>query len=139
MISKEQWQEIEKNLTDRIFHKETFALDGHVILVSKTFVSKNKLGFAVYVDGVIQLAQGSISRPEFNQVTHKVWRKRQKAVYSPVKVKKLIKDIGKRRAKELFPNLEKVVTYYDPTFTSASTLLRQFKKLDGLTIPSKTE
>ena len=139
MISKEQWQTIEKNLSDRIFHKESFTLDGHTILVSKTFVSKNKLGIAVYIDGVIQMAQAEQSRPEFNQVTHKVWRKRQKAVYSPVKVKKLIKDLGKRRAKEFFPNLEKVITYYDPTFTSATSLVRQFKKLDGLSVVNQTE
>jgi hypothetical protein len=134
MITTDQWQAIEKNLEQRVFHTEQFLVEGKTLKVTKTFISKNKLGIAVYINDVIQFSQGVEGHATFEPITHKVWRKRQRALYSPAKVQKLIKQFGKRAVKKHWPEIDKVHTYYDPIFTSASVLIRQFKKIEGLAL-----
>jgi hypothetical protein len=139
MISKEQWATIEKHFSERVFHTEKFQLGETLLSVSKTFVEKNKLGLVVYIDGVIQPSQGIQSSSLFNPLTSQVWCKRTKHLYSPAKKQKLINEYGKRRIKQYFPDLDKTYSYFSPLFTSEKTLIRQFKKLDGLSVVAESE
>jgi ABC-type uncharacterized transport system substrate-binding protein len=61
-----------------------------------------------------------------------VWRRQTRAVYPPSKKKELIKTFGVREAKRVFPNIDKVIEFWNPDFKTAASLVRQFKKIDGL-------
>lgn len=130
-ISKEQWKAIAEEL-DRFMPTVNFMIDGHKITINKEGYGKMQLALAVYIDGQIWMAQSQEEHEDFNPVTHKVWFKKSMWHYSPVKQKKMIKELGKRRAKEYFPNLEEKSFFYMPCFTSSRTLIGQYKKLEGL-------
>src|SRR5690606_14132110 len=131
-ISTENWQKIEKNRSTSMgsVHVKIADDENHV---AKVVVKENRTALAVYINGQIVWKHGMQS-DEQPELIRKVWRKRTVAAYSPVKKQKIIKSFGKRRAKELFPSLDKVTTYYDPTFNTAKSVVRQFKKLDGLAV-----
>ena len=131
-ITTEQWQKIEENLTTSIASVK-FQMESDAITVKRVRIKENRLALAVYINDEIVWKHGMES-DEQPELIRKVWRKRTVAAYSPVKKQKIIKSFGKRRAKELFPSLDKVTTYYDPTFNTAKSVVRQFKKLDGLAV-----
>lgn len=131
-ISTELWQKIEENLTSSMASVK-FQMESDVITVKRVRIKENRLALAVYINDQIVWKHGMQS-DEQPELIRKVWRKRTVAAYSPVKKQKIIKSFGKRRAKELFPSLDKVTTYYDPTFNTAKSVVRQFKKLDGLAV-----
>src|SRR5690606_38324265 len=110
-----------------------FQMESDAITVKRVRIKENRLALAVYINDQIIWKHG-IQNDEQPELIRKVWRKRTVAAYSPVKKQKIIKSFGKRRAKELFPSLDKVTTYYDPTFNTAKSVVRQFKKLDGLAV-----
>lgn len=130
-ISKEQWKAISEEL-DSFMPTVQFMLDGHKISINKEGYGKMQLALAVYIDGTICMAHSTEAHDDFNPVTHKVWFKKTMWAYSPARQKKMIKQFGKRRAKEYFPNLEKKHFYYMPCFTSVRTLIGQYKKLESL-------
>lgn len=138
MITKEQWETIENELTG-MFASVKFQYGEHVLNVARVRTGEAKHELMVYVDGTIK---GSWHMPDsdgFIPVIKDVWRTRKKALHSPQKKAKLIKDFGKRRVKEYLPDLDKVITYYSPDFTTAKSLVRQYKKLEGLTLITKEE
>lgn len=131
-ITTEQWQKIEENLTTGMASVK-FQMGSDAITVKRVLIKENRLALAVYINDQIVWMHG-MQRNEQSELICKVWRKRTVATYSPVKKQKIIKGFGKRRAKELFPSLDKVTTYYDPMFNTAKSVVRQFKKLDGLVV-----
>ncbi len=131
-ISTELWQKIEENLTTSMASVK-FQMESDAITVKRVRIKENRLALAVYINDQIIWKHG-MQNDEQPELIRKVWRKRTVAAYSPVKKQKIIKSFGKRRAKELFPSLDKVTTYYDPTFNTAKSVVRQFKKLDGLAV-----
>lgn len=131
-ITTEQWQKIEENLTTSIASVK-FQMESDAITVKRVRIKENRLALAVYINDEIVWKHGMES-DEQPELIRKVWRKRTVAAYSPVKKQKIIKSFGKRRAKEMFPSLDKVTTYYDPTFNTAKSVVRQFKKLNGLAV-----
>src|SRR5690606_24499304 len=110
-ITTEQWQKIEENLTTSIASVK-FQMESDAITVTRVRIKENRLALAVYINDEIVWKHGMES-DEQPELIRKVWRKRTVAAYSPVKKQKIIKSFGKRRAKELFPSLDKVTTYYD--------------------------
>lgn len=133
MISKEQWQAIQKEL-EGSFGRADFQLNQHKIDVRRVRLSESKTALAVYINDVIQPGQGWSNSKVYNPLTEQVWRKRSKAVYSPAKKAEIEKNLGKRRARAVFSNLDETIEWYDPTFTTAASLVRQFKKVAGLTL-----
>lgn len=131
-ISKDKWEEIEERLKNRIFASVEFSYKGRRITVSKESIAENKQGLIVYIDGSWCLGWQDSAHKLFDPITHEVWRKTSRQVYPPKKKARIVKDFGKRRAQELFPSLDKVIVMYTPDFSTARSLVRQFKKLQGI-------
>jgi hypothetical protein len=140
MISKEQWTGIENELAGFYPHMK-FKYQGREISINRVKVKEGKYDLAVYVDGYIKGAWTNPKWESFDPIVKDVWRERKKAVYPPKEKARLIKAFGKREAKRVFKNLDEVFISYEPTFTSAKSLVRQFKKLEGLEVipPDVTE
>jgi hypothetical protein len=138
MITKEQWDDIENELTG-MFASVKFQYGEHVLNVARVRTGEAKHDLMVYIDGYIKGAWHMPDSEGFIPVAKDVWRTRKKAVYSPQKKAKLIKDFGKKRVKEYLPDLDKIIIYYSPDFTTAKSLVRQYKKLEGLAVIKEEE
>lgn len=142
-ITKQQWEEIESKLQG-LLATVKFRYKGQELTVQKGFVSESKMALHVYIDGYIKGdwafldypagSEGRSDREPPPAIIRDVWRKQNKAVYSPQRKQKMIKAVGKRRAYEIFPNLDEKRILYWPDFAKAKTLVRQFSKLDGITL-----
>ena len=131
-ISKELWQQIEEELKG-IFGSASFKLDGHEISIERRSKTEGMTVLCVFIDGKIEY---KFIQPDKHpsEIHSKVWRTRKVSVYSPKEKQRIYKEFGKRKAKEYFPNLEKKGAYLDSTFNTALSLVRQFKKLEGLEV-----
>ncbi|HEQ1859967.1 TPA: hypothetical protein VEO38_003553 [Providencia alcalifaciens] len=132
-ISKEQWVKIEGDLKD-YFASVDFQYKGIEIGVRRVSIGEGKTALAVFLDGEIRIGWGWINSDVFNPLVECFWSKRQKSYYSPTRVKKLEKIYGKRRVKKEISNLHEKLTWYHPYFSKASVLVRQFKRIEGLTL-----
>lgn len=132
-LSKEQKEQLTEELKGFLPRAE-FRIDGHNIAVQKVRVSENKTALAVYIDGKVEWKNVGVTDNKAPDIVTKVWRKRSHSLYKPTQIKRIEKAWGKRRAKQEFPNLHKTSEYYDPTFNTASTLVRQFAKLEGIEV-----
>ena len=133
MITKEQWDGIENALTG-YFARVKFRYQEREIIVSREGSGEGRRVLVVYVDGYIKGGWTFPDSESFDPIARDVWRERKKAYFSPAKKAKIIKEIGKRAAKRMFSNFDDVMIYYTPDFTSAKSLVRQFKKLEGVEI-----
>lgn len=129
-ITKEQWIEIEKHLAG-LFSSVIFKYGEFEITVTRGRVSESKTSLVVYVDGVIKGGWYSKDN-ERPACIPDVWRKRTRAKYTAKSIKSFEKIWGKRRAKKEMPELYEVTQYHTCDFTTAKSLFRQYKKLEGL-------
>ncbi|WP_418608855.1 hypothetical protein ACNSN2_06760 [Pseudoalteromonas sp. US3C1013] len=129
-ITKEQWTEIEKHLAG-LFSSVIFKYGEFEITVTRGRVSESKTSLVVYVDGVIKGGWYSKDN-ERPACIPDVWRKRTRAKYTAKSIKSFEKIWGKRRAKKEMPELYEVTQYHTCDFTTAKSLVRQYKKLEGL-------
>ena len=96
MITKEQWEEIKKQLAG-VYGEVKFKLDETELFVKKSFIAENKLAILVYINEAIQLGQGYTDSEVFNPITQKVWCTKTRSVYKPKEKEKLIKIWGKEK------------------------------------------
>ena len=129
-ITKEQWVEIEKHLAG-LFSSVIFKYGEFEVTVTRSRVSESKTSLVVYVDGVIKGGWYSKDN-ERPACIPDVWRKRTSAKYTAKSIKSFEKIWGKRRAKKEMPELYEVTEYHTCDFTTAKSLVRQYKKLEGL-------
>ncbi|MFP3352309.1 hypothetical protein ABZP26_08235 [Pseudoalteromonas sp. SD03] len=129
-ITKEQWVEIEKHLAG-LFSSVIFKYGEFEVTVTRSRVSESKTSLVVYVDGVIKGGWYSKDN-ERPACIPDVWRKRTRAKYTAKSIKSFEKIWGKRRAKKEMPELYEVTEYHTCDFTTAKSLVRQYKKLEGL-------
>ena len=134
-ITKEQWQQIEEELKG-MFCDVRFNVQGHELLVRRAQVAEGRWELVVYIDKSITPFWGMPSHKEYLPVVEKVWRKRSKAHYSPKRQKEIIKIWGKRRAKKEWPDLEEKYHWYDFIFKTASSVVRQYRRIEGLELIS---
>ncbi len=138
-ISNEQWAEVQREL-EGLYAQAKFRYEGVRIQVTRVAVSEGKYALAVYLDGSICAGWGHADiggpNPSFKPVTEMLWRKRSKAMYPPKEKERLIKEFGKRKAENFFPGFNKTQVWYEAVFMSASSLVRQYKKLEGLELVS---
>lgn len=137
-ISKEQWTKIEGDLKG-YFASVDFQYKDTEVSVRRVSSGEGKTVLAVYLDSQIYTGWGRINGEDFNPLVELFWTKRQKSLYSPTKVKKLEKIWGKRLAKKEIPNLHDKSTWYEPWFSKASVLVRQFKRVKELTLKVNNE
>lgn len=144
-ISKEQWKTIEE-LLKAMWVDMKFDLNGHEISIRRARKSESRTVLEVFIDGVIKgewmqnVAKLDPADEFMNQVVKQVWFHK---FYARFKAKDLAeldkykKAVGVRRFKAQWGagDLKKQGWYYLVSyFGSAATLVRQFKKIDGLTL-----
>lgn len=132
-ITAAQWQQIENEMSGS-YGRVEFILNGTKINLEKQFIAENRLGILVFIDGSIDYSWCHADKP--NPIAQQVWRKRSKSLYSAKKKAELIKGIGKRRAKEWFPSIDKKSEWLEPYFTQFGPIKRQYRKLEGLELVS---
>ncbi|HEH9616931.1 MULTISPECIES: hypothetical protein [Pasteurella] len=122
-ISNEKWSEIARKLSE--LWNVSFLYKGRLIEVNWK-IHKNKIIWFVFIDGAVNFFWSS-KESEMFYLVEKFWFKRSRSLYTQKQRKEYKGLISKK-------SLEKKIGYFQPYFTSVSTLVRQFKKIEGLTI-----
>jgi hypothetical protein len=146
-ISKEQWKAIEAELKGS-WVQVTFKLHGHEIYITRERKSESATVLSVYIDGAIkgvwmkQLDEIDPADEFMNKVVKQVhfhkfaakWNKKQLD-----HIAKFKRSFGVKEARKVFgTDPEKAGwTYLVPYFGSSATLVRQFKKIEGLELVSE--
>lgn len=126
-ITKEQWSEIEQEMKGSM-GRVVLKLEGRKIILEKRFIAENKLAILVFIDGSFNLGWGWPDSKSFDPFVQKVWRKRSIALYKPSERQKIVKDFGKRKAKEYFPKLDEKREHWTPDFSTAGSMRRTLQK-----------
>jgi len=141
MITNEEWDAIEKKL-EGWFSDVSFLYDGHSVRVKKLPVSENNLRLIVFIDGVIDPNKTiDLSGNGFCHLVCKFWRKSEKYAFD----KKFRETLRHRNAllkgfrqKNALGDPDIKITSYHPDFSTAKILVRQFRRIDGLTFVQNT-
>lgn len=143
-ITAAQWKQISDHLKCQHAQVE-FSLNGHSIAVIRERKSESVSHLCVYIDGKfkgvwMQLLTEIDPADEFmNHVVKQVLFHKFKARYSRdqlAKLEKYKRRFGVKTFKEIYgedPKSEGFTILY-PNFSSSAVLVRQFKKIDGLTL-----
>lgn len=129
-ITSDEWNVIEESMAGAC--SVLFTYKGHELNVHRVRQGETRLVLLCNVDGEVNplwAFPGSSDIPEF---IPDIWRLRTKCFLTQKDYQNWRKQFGKRNA-DIQKKL-RTLTYYDPTFNTAKTLCRQFKKLDGLTV-----
>ncbi|PRF42502.1 hypothetical protein C6Q04_29905 [Burkholderia multivorans] len=78
----------------------------------------------VYVNGWFKGEYLKEAAPE-----HRFYRPVKISAYKPSERAKIEKQFGKRKARQYFPNLDKISTYYMPSWNTPITMLRHFARV----------
>ena len=146
-ISKEQWKAIEVELKGS-WVQVKFTLHGHEILVTRERKSESTTVLPVYIDGSIKgiwwkfLDEIDPADEFMNQVVKQVYfhkfikRHGKKDLENYARAKR---ECGAKFANELYGKEPEKQgrTYLTPFFGSSATLVRQFKKIDGMELVSE--
>ncbi|MNF75565.1 hypothetical protein D3C84_576370 [compost metagenome] len=128
-----------------------FDLNGHEISIRRAPKSESRTVLAVYIGGSIKaewsknVAELDPTDEFMNKVVKQVWFHRFLAQYNArelAALEKQKKKLGVRRFKEIWGDgdLKKQGLHYlRPYFGSSPALVRQFKKIDGLTLITALE
>ncbi|EAO1206255.1 hypothetical protein EX075_13905 [Salmonella enterica] len=132
-ISKEQWQGIQNTLADMYSHVKFKLPTGEVISVMKSFISENKTALIVWIDDTRCEAWGIKNHDDYRPVTELVWRRK---TYKPGAfiIRRASKTRDGQRWLKLKENahLHEVVEYRVCHFSTAASLVRQYRKIEGL-------
>ena len=139
-ISAEQWLVIATRLQNQYALVE-FLLDGRKITVQWFRSSQNRIQYSliVFIDGVIKIGNGWPSQDDYDPFTGKVWRKRTRTI----SLFRKLDEAGKtkreiaRMKQILKDHPDKVLVWYDCFFNTAQSLVKQYKKLEGLELAEK--
>nr|WP_240634934.1 hypothetical protein [Brenneria salicis]NMN90538.1 hypothetical protein [Brenneria salicis ATCC 15712 = DSM 30166]RBP64868.1 hypothetical protein DES54_10693 [Brenneria salicis ATCC 15712 = DSM 30166]RLM31627.1 hypothetical protein BHG07_04835 [Brenneria salicis ATCC 15712 = DSM 30166] len=136
-ITKDQWAKIGEELQSYFVSVE-FKYQDTVITVHRERSGESRTVLSVYFDGKICLGWGFESLDSYNPITKLFWCEKKQRYYSPKRVAEIEKAFGKRAAKKYYPKLHESKSYRTPCFSSSTSLIRQFKKVDGLSWISET-
>jgi hypothetical protein len=134
-ISAEQWVVLEKELQS-LYGCAKLRLDGHELFIRWMNISKAGKTYAlvVAIDGFTKIGAGYPSHGAYDPFVTQVWRKRSKVITLFKKTKS--DRMSKREMAELnllkkeYP--DKTIEWYDPFFMNAKSLIRQYRKIEGL-------
>lgn len=130
-ITKAQWEQITEELQG-YFCLVRFQYQNTVISISRVRYGESRTFLAVYFDGKMAVDWGREDSEAYNPVTRLFWCEKKKRYYSAKRVAEIEKSLGKRSARKHFPKLHESLSYRIPLFTNSTSLVRQFKKVDGL-------
>lgn len=146
-ISKEQWKAIEAELKG-IWVQVKFKLHGHEIYITRERKSESTTVLAVYIDGAIkgawmkELAEIDPADEFMNKVVKQVHFHKFKARWNKKELDRIAKfkrSFGVKEARRVFGSEPEKAgwTYLFPHFGSSASLVRQFKKIEGLELVSE--
>ncbi|MGO2235557.1 MAG: hypothetical protein ACTH5B_15925 [Marinomonas sp.] len=130
MITKDQWEEIEKALKGSMGVVK-FKLGDKQITLEKRFIKENVLVICVFINGKLDQKLGWPG-DDYDPAIEPIWNKRSRSVYSPARKKKFIKIFGKRRVKQEIEDLDKKYEWHEPFFKTFVSMQRKYKKIEGL-------
>jgi hypothetical protein len=136
-ISAEQWTVINTKLQNQ-FAVVHFALDGRKITVRWGLSSQTRMqdSLFVFIDENIKISTGWPSQGDYDSFVEKVWRKKTRT--TSLFKKQVLKGKSKRKIaiinelKKEYPDL--VMVWYEPLFLTPGSLIKQYKKLEGLEV-----
>lgn len=143
-ITAAQWKQISDHLKCQHAQVE-FSLNSYSISISRERKSESISHLCVYIDGYIKgvwmklLTEIDPADAFMNQVVKQVWFHEFKARHSRdqlAKLEKIKRRIGVKTFKEIYgedPKSEGFTILF-PNFPSSAVLVRQFKKIEGLTL-----
>ncbi len=126
-MTKEQWDQVEQEMKGSL-GKVVLSLDGRELILKKMFAKENQLVIVVFIDGEIQPACGWPGHELFDEFVKQVWRKRSLSLYKPSEKARIIKALGKRRAKQAYTNLDEKREYWVADFNTAASMRRVLQK-----------
>lgn len=132
-ITKEQWQGIKEALQSSFCHVR-FRYQNTEISVVRVWKSESRTALCVYFDNKLCLGWGHSGCDNYNPITEFFWFTRTRRCHSAKEVQKLEKALGKRYARKHLPSLYESYSYRVPEFASSATLIRQFRKAEGLVL-----
>lgn len=139
-ITKAQWEEVRAELWDRLHGDVEFVYQGHRISCQARLDNKRKLVIQIYLNGFVKGAwllaamdpdNHPCSDPEVALVPL-FWNVKRSALYSRKQKEALTKIYGKRRVKKEFPDLDAMQEMPTDTWGSATRMIAQFKRVQGL-------
>lgn len=137
-ITKEMWKELEGEMSGG-WVNIVFAYKGHEVSIRRVRASESKTCLQIYIDGFIKGEWASFSgndgiSDKAPAILADVWCKKTKAKYDNKFKTSMTKIWGKRGVKMRYPDLNDKHVFHVPTFSKASVVCRQFKKLEGITL-----
>ncbi len=126
---------------ESIIASVSFKYKGHKITVAREYQSESSSKLAVYIDDQIKGAWvsfnfgeiGEVDKPkERPAVIDDVWMLKTQARYDKKFIASVEKVWGKREAIKRYPDLHSKRQFRWPYFNKASSVVRQFKKLEGI-------
>ena len=130
MITKEQWEEIERLLRSP-FGRVKFKLNEQEIVLEKRFIKENVLIICVFIDGEMKQSMGWPGE-DYDPTIEPFWNKRSRSVHSAKSKERLTKLYGKRRVKKEIKDLDKKIEWYEPFFKTFASMQRKYRKIEGL-------
>lgn len=130
MISKEQWNEVEKAMAGP-FGSVKFKLNDKEIALEKRFIKENVLVICVFINGEMKQSMGWPG-DHYDPIVEQLWNKRSRSAYTAKQKQSWIKIYGKRRVKKEVEDLDKKIEWYEPFFKTYASMQRKYKKIDGL-------
>ncbi|MEQ9868577.1 hypothetical protein ABRP77_04655 [Pectobacterium odoriferum] len=137
-ITKEQWAQIAEELKS-YFCRVQFQYQNTVITIARERDGESKTVLSVYFDKTMRSGWGMETSEIYNPITRLFWCERKKRLYPAKRAAQIEKEFGKRRAKEFFPKLHDSISFWLPYFATSTSLIRQFKKVEGLVWLRKPE
>lgn len=139
-ITKTQWEQVRSELWDCSFGNVQFTYQGHRVNCASRLNHKRKLVIQVYLNdyskdrwilAAINSERHPCGDPEV-ALLPLFWNVKRSALYTRKEKEALTKIYGKRRVKQEFPNLESFCEIPSNTWGSATRMIAQFKKVEGL-------
>ena len=132
-ITKEQWQTIREALQSS-FCCVWFRYQNTEVCVVRVRKSESRTTLYVYFDNKVCLGWGNPECDIYNPLTEFFWFTRTRRAYSAKEVQKMEKALGKRYARKHMSSLYQSYSYRVPEFASSATLIRQLRKVEGLSL-----
>ncbi len=139
-LTASDWSDVQSQL-EGFLANVSFKYKGHKISVVREYQSESSSKLAVYIDDRIKGAWININFGEVGEVNESkerpaviddVWMLKTQARYNKKDITNTEKIWGKREAKKRYPDLHSKLQYRWPYFNKASSVVRQFKKLEGI-------
>ena len=122
-LTKEEVQRIDAELMYP-FGCVVLRCDGDTVTIKVQRVKPRRYDLVIYVNGWLK---SEYLKPEAKE--NRFYRPVKVSYYKPSERARILREFGKRRAAKLFDKLDATFTYWEPTWTSPTSMLRHFARV----------